>query len=86
MVMPIPEMAIARCSIPVDTCFLWKLKIFEYFNLSCLLIVVGLGSAERFGSFFSILKALCKVSSCAGNFITGIFVLFAIFTAKVNRS
>ena len=86
MVMPIPETANARCSIPVDTCFLWKLKIFEYFSLSCLLIVVGLGSAERFGSFFSILNALCKVSNGAGNFITGIFVIFAIFIAKINRS
>ena len=60
-----------------DLFLLWKLKIFEYCRLSCLLIFVGLGPAERL--FFLAFWNLCKVCNGAGIFVPVFFCIFKGF-------
>ena len=85
VVRPMLEATNLRSSIKVGACFLWKLKIFGHFRLSCLIIFVGLGTEEMFTFFVCILEALCKVSNGAGNFVPGIFVLFCNFYNFVTK-
>ena len=65
--------------------FLWKLKIFKFFRLSCLLIFVGLGPAKKKLVLLSLSKALCKGFNGAANFVSGFFVLLQFFILFLNK-
>ena len=66
-----------RNLIPVGASFLWKLKIFDYIRLSCLLIFVGSITDESFGFF------LAFESSCLSFFMVQL-ILFQGFLSFLH--
>ena len=67
------ETANRRGSIPVGISF-------ECYSLLCLLIFYRLRSLRKVHFLFTILKALCKIFTGAGNFVTEIFVFCNFLT------